>query len=399
MNDLTQGSLASEVILFNKLEREGEDVEKFLDFIEPCPKVEWAGEIPRDRGFVVNTNSDEPEYLQVTVFNPDYANLKFCNMASHRLDGAFLSYRRAGDIHWSRARMEINDGADTAEVDFASDCEEENSYGYVTFKWLLSGLVPEGSYEIKVGTECDALGGPVDIDMSDAPTLRGSIDLTRPEQYGKALPLHGNVIVGEEVSVIFTENMNCEKPYIFDIKVTIVDTEYDLGHEELHVICEGSKIGFNIDPTVIDVTQIIGKVMEVQIGQVREGSIMNVYDVNGNSLDPLAGNISFQRTIASLDLARASTSFVISMDGDGRKLLSEEELNQNIVFVTRTDSSRLQVSQMKHVRDGKTTATVKILTFFEKEGRNLRVLSENIDEDSVHLFNKLWDVSEGSPAR
>ena len=279
MNDLTQGSLASEVILFNKLEREGEDVEKFLDFIEPCPKVEWAGEILRDRGFVVNANSDEPEYLQVTVFNPDYANLKFCNMASHRcLDGAFLSYRGVGDIHWSRVRMEINDGADRAEVDFASDCEEEN-------------------------------------------------------------------------------------------------------------------------PTVIDVTQIIGKVMEVQIGQVREGSIMNVYDVNGNSLDPLAGNISFQRTIASLDLARASTSFVISMDGDGRKLLSEEELKQNIVSVTRTDSSRVQVSQMKHVGDGKTTATVKILPFFEKEGRNLRVLSENIDEDSVHLFNKLWDVSEGSPGR
>ena len=228
MNDLTQGSLASEVILFNKLEREGEDVEKFLDFIEPCPKVEWAGEILRDRGFVVNANSDEPEYLQVTVFNPDYANLKFCNMASHRcLDGAFLSYRGVGDIHWSRVRMEINDGADRAEVDFASDCEEEN-------------------------------------------------------------------------------------------------------------------------PTVIDVTQIIGKVMEVQIGQVREGSIMNVYDVNGNSLDPLAGNISFQRTIASLDLAHASTSFVLSMDGDGCKLLSEEELKQNIVFVTRTDSSRVQVSQMKH---------------------------------------------------
>ena len=405
-NDLTASVFATTAstgqTIFNRMEGEGADVQKFLQWIEPCPKVYWAGELNRDRNFVVNTNSDDQGHLQVTVFNPDYANLKFCNMTSHRLEGVFLSYRKEGDVHWNRALMEINDGADTADVDFAFDCEEENGYGYITLKWLLSELVPEGSYEIKVGTECDALGGPAEIDMYDASTLIGAIDLTHPEQYGKALPLNDNVIVGEEVSVIFTEDLNCEKPYIFDIKVTIVDTEYELGHEDLHVICEGRKIGFQLDPTRLDVTGVIGKVMQAEIGKMNPESAMNIYDVNGNSLHPRVGNISFEKTIAELDLTRASTSFVLSADnGNDRKLLSEKELKEKIVSeLDGIEPSRIEVNEMNHVGYEKTTATVKILPLLEREGRNLRVSStDKMDESSVHLSHKLWDISEGNNSR
>merc|ERR1712127_73222 len=38
-----------------------------IEFLKECPKVEWAGELKRDRHFVVNTNSDDEENLLVNV--------------------------------------------------------------------------------------------------------------------------------------------------------------------------------------------------------------------------------------------------------------------------------------------------------------------------------------------
>ena len=76
----------------------------YLKYVEPCPKVEWAGELNRDRHFVVNTNSDDQENLQVTVFNPSHGQGKFHNMTSERLENVFLYYREVGDLHWSKAR-------------------------------------------------------------------------------------------------------------------------------------------------------------------------------------------------------------------------------------------------------------------------------------------------------
>ena len=53
--------------------------------MKPCPKVEWAGELKRDRYFIVSTNSDDEENLSVTVFNPNYSEMNFHGMASDRL--------------------------------------------------------------------------------------------------------------------------------------------------------------------------------------------------------------------------------------------------------------------------------------------------------------------------
>ena len=50
--------------------------------MKPCPKVEWAGELKRDRYFIVNTNSDDEENLSVTVFNPNYSEMNFHGMVS-----------------------------------------------------------------------------------------------------------------------------------------------------------------------------------------------------------------------------------------------------------------------------------------------------------------------------
>ncbi len=153
-------SQSSSVTLYNTVEGEGENIEKFLSFVHPCDKVHWAGELNRDRGFIVNTNSENYEQLPVTVINPNHSHKKFCEMKSDRLKNIYLSYRREGDLHWKTAITEIvNDDGSTSpvELDFSSDCDDENDYGYISKKWHLGNAVPEGNYEIRLGSQCDKL--------------------------------------------------------------------------------------------------------------------------------------------------------------------------------------------------------------------------------------------------
>ena len=49
----------------------------------------------------------------------------------------------------------------------------------------------------------------------------GTIDLTEPEQYGYPLPLNDEVMLGEEMTVRFTEDLDCSFPYKFDLEMTI----------------------------------------------------------------------------------------------------------------------------------------------------------------------------------
>eukprot|EP00957_Ditylum_brightwellii_P058478 4434786-Ditylum_brightwellii.AAC.1 len=102
------------------------------------------------------------------------------------------------------------------ELDFTD--AQEDDYGYASMKWKLANFVPEGIYEIKVETECTQLGGPADFDMFSTPILSGVIDLTLPEQYSQVLPLRDTVLLGEELVVVFTEPLRCEKPFTFDLQ-------------------------------------------------------------------------------------------------------------------------------------------------------------------------------------
>merc|ERR1712165_401663 len=93
--------------------------------------------------------------------------------------------------------------------------EKESDYGYSKARWALTN---EGTYEIRVDAECEQLnGGPDDMNLYSTPILPGVIDLTSPEQYGRALPLRESVLIGEELAVMFTEPVQCEA---FDLLVT-----------------------------------------------------------------------------------------------------------------------------------------------------------------------------------
>ena len=82
-----------------------------------------------------------------------------------------------------------------------------------------SRTIPDSTYEIVVGTKCTNVGGPYEFTFSREEIITGVIDLSRPEQYGRALPLREDVIGDEEITVLFTEALDCSLPLSFDVEL------------------------------------------------------------------------------------------------------------------------------------------------------------------------------------
>jgi len=326
------------------------------------------------------------------------------------LKNVFLYYREVGDLHWSKARTEITDmdgNANSFEIDFAAEYAygEENDYGYSSLKWSLANKVPDGTYEIRVDTECDALAGPADMDLYSTPILSGIIDLTPPEQYGRALPLGESVLIGEEVVVAFTEPVKCET---FDLLVTIDDIGVHLDRNDppIQIVCVDRKVGFQIDPTQINVEDWIGMKFTVEIGKIDtpDGqSKSNVFDLNGNAIER---NIEFEKTFASIDLNQASTSFevtLIDMDhcSNVTSEICSDEVKDKIksnLGLTSNDSVRVEVESVSQATGSTVTAKIKILPTNDV-GRMLRQSkmwskSSPNTHHSVGFFRKLQKVVE-----
>jgi len=232
--------------------------------------------------------------------------------------------------------------------------------------------------------------------------------LTRPEPYGEPLPLKDTVILGEEITIVFSEYIQCEKPYTFDLKVIIEETGYEFDREELQVVCEGRKISFQIDPTVgIDVESVMGKKFSVELGRIGVESVSNVFDINGNSLDPLKGNIFFEKTLADLNLDEASTTFTFTLEDLDCSEESADaltmEVKERIVDILGLPTSDIERVDIKDVSciDGQQVNAAVILLPSLGTGRFLRTRALLLQEDekdhhSVALYQQLLEKSDMS---
>ena len=142
----------------------------------------------------------------------------------------------------------------------------ESSFGYSSLWWDVSSLA-QGSYEIMIKSQCDDPGTPDDFNSVATETFTGVIDKTPPKQFGSTLPLRDLILPGEPMTVVFTEPIYCEKPYSFDLLVKVEGSDRIFTrHDNLHVICEDRQIEFAIDPTYVDVRQLMGKAFSVKLG-------------------------------------------------------------------------------------------------------------------------------------
>jgi len=378
-----------------------ENNDPVLKWIEPCPKVNWANELKNDRKFLINIDnidatSKTVKPFKVTVFNPLASQSKnFTALQSKgRLLTVMVEYKQIGRTTWSTAQTTNSVTGNTADMDYLSSFTVEDGYGFASLEWLLDG-VSEGNYEIKVGTKCQSSGGPEELDGYSEPAITGVYDITRPEMYGKPTPLRNDIIVGEEISIFFTERMFCTLPLTFEVEVVILGTEYILHNKDLFIICEGRKIGIQINLSVgIEVSKIIGKEFTVEIGKI-SSSLSKLMDSNKNPMDPLVKNIKFKKRFAQLDLSSVKTAFQFTMTNGtcSQQSLQAQpnDVREQIASLIGISSiDRVQLSKMSCQNGSTIMASAQIMEI--NQVRHLR--NSLSDLDSTALFYKFRNALE-----
>jgi hypothetical protein len=216
--------------------------------------------------------------------------------------------------------------------------------------------------------------------------------------------LKEEILFGEDIVVMFTEDIDCSYPYTFDILVDVeddedADTDLKLEKGQLHIICEGRQIRFQVDYTQIDLDLIQGRQFEVYIGKVGVDSKSYVADKNGNPLDLITGFIRFEKKFAAIDARRTLTEFVFSKEdplidcSNKNGTIASNELVSNLSALTGvSDLGRLRVSDVKcHQSDSTIHAKVEILPINEGR-RKLKGLSNSKALGSTTLFSKLCNT-------
>lgn len=385
------------ISLYNTLDKKNKEI---IKFIEPCPTISWAGPLSRDRKFVVNTKSteDEKENLKVTISNHDFGTSTLKSKVddtTNRLEHIFMRWRRLGEgeADWLPALINLGDGA--VEIDYGATYASEDSYGYSTLDWYHRGI--EGKYEIMVETKCNPpLGGPAELDTFRETILSGVIDVTRPERYGDPLPLRDEVLLGEEVAIVFTEPLDCGRPFTFEIAVDVIGTNYTFDNDNLHLICEGRKIAFQIDPgQVLEPEDLMGQTFSVTLGSINYKS-KAVKDLHGNELE---SNIYFERSFANLDLSAASTAFDFTLEGmacsDGTVASLANEIKEEIADILEmADSERISIIHLA-CHDGKQEVKANIVISPIERRKLKRVLRPSDQKHAHQLYHELKNGSKG----
>lgn len=304
-------------------------------------------------------------------------------------------------------------------------------------------------------------GGPTEFRYHRDSILVGTIDFTRPEQYGYPLPLKDEVMLGEEMTVRFTEDLDCSSPYTFDLEMTItgpsqspslspslsqspsresegnpesdpvdpewepesdVDGEGDPNPDEnvsqntdfvikknagLHVMCEGREIKFQVDyASGLSAAQINGQEFTVELGKIGGDSVSYIADINGNQVDPLVPNIRFTKRFASINLSRSATEFRFlrkSHDVDCSNKSSEDHrrlLRSDLMTLAASrGEDRFEISSVLCDRKrSMLSAQVKILPSSEG-GRRFLKGSDVDTATSDDLFTSLHSVLKSNSKR
>ncbi len=103
---------------------------------------------------------------------------------------------------------------------------KETDFGFAEGYWKVDN-VPDGDYELSLFAKCVSSGmtsAPPGLDNYRSVIVPGSIDRTVPVQFGAAKPLTTDYYPGEEISVSFNDDINCNQHFVFDVYFDLFDT-------------------------------------------------------------------------------------------------------------------------------------------------------------------------------
>ncbi|EGD77107.1 hypothetical protein PTSG_07442 [Salpingoeca rosetta] len=211
------------------------------EFLQPCSPVELVGSIGETETFEVNQAVDEqtshPGELRIVAFNSDFANRKWTE--DDRLEGVYVEYKPAASSVWLLARDIDGNTLDLRLM--------ENEYGYVTIYWDVSGIT-DGDYELRIRAQCTASINevPDGIDEQYSSTATGVIDRSAPQVLGYPEPADGEYSPGDEIAFEFDEDVQCAKPFWFEVQMTIDGLDEVFANDDMVMVCEGRRITMSL---------------------------------------------------------------------------------------------------------------------------------------------------------
>ena len=269
----------AEVDLFNVVDPSfPEGQQERIRFAQPCPAIEWDGDLAAEQKFRVNLSAEgEGSILTIKVRNPQSPRNSFADLVNQpagRLEEAGLWFREEGSTDWQRAVDESGQ-----VIDFVLLPEQD---GAIEADWFV-GSLRDGLYEIEARTVCEQSRLiPVDFHSSSTPRLVGVLDRKRPKLFGLPFPESGGLLHSSDLFRFqFSESIRCTEPRVFDVEVAVeplvgspVDVQI-LEERHLLVICEDRSVSVALDPAAV--SDLDGRVVTV--------TLSGVEDLNGNSVN------------------------------------------------------------------------------------------------------------------
>ena len=250
-------TFASDRVMMNGYDATGTTIDVPVEFLEPCPPVEFAGDLFTDSTFTINRATREEgdfagkhkDQVRVVAVNKNSVEQPWTTGETERLVTVDLEYRTAGTTTWRKATMVMVDETDEfpAEGGLTSLA---SVFGYATAYWDVSTL-PDGMYELRLHSVCKAASmtdPPETINEQFSKVISGVADRQAPRVFGHfAEPASGVYSPGSAVSITFDEELDCREPYGFTVKAeaTMNNSPFtwsSKGINELLVVCSGRTI-------------------------------------------------------------------------------------------------------------------------------------------------------------
>jgi hypothetical protein len=204
-----------------------------VHYIKPCSDVRI---VQPSQNWIVNSNNNN----QMNIVLKDY------NAANMNMQQLKFEYRLHGANNWIQL---FNYPRATLPPDS------------ILYLWDMSAL-PDGGYELRSSTHCT-------VDSFFTRTYAGMLDRTAPVAFGNPQPSDGVLNPGDDIKIIFSENINCATATKQNIKMHNISKDLDVN---INILCK-------VDELVI---------AAVNINDMIEGDTMRV---TINSLSDIYGNV------------------------------------------------------------------------------------------------------------
>eukprot|EP01124_Arcella_intermedia_P015690 TRINITY_DN22264_c0_g1_i1.p1 TRINITY_DN22264_c0_g1~~TRINITY_DN22264_c0_g1_i1.p1 ORF type:complete len:2435 (+),score=486.95 TRINITY_DN22264_c0_g1_i1:82-7386(+) len=293
-----------------------------VNYLQPCARMEWVGDwsVPRAEYFVINSKSG-PNDLVVTVRNPDYPLTYWAE--NPNFVKAVVQYKLStGNAPW---------------LDVAQLSENEGN-GYATTTISTTGW-KDGNYLLRVISTCIPQSSVYDPQVKSfvLESRQGLVDRQPPVLFGLfPEPSDGIFTPGDEISLTFTEPIDCTLPYPFSTYALIDTSRIDISSNTLSMICKEGKIVFAFSFSgSLSYSSIAGKTVQFLAGPF--------YDIAGNT-DNKTYRWSFMvENTQTFAVATALGSMTKKRDLSAKEGVLEDVLCAEIAKLIEVPSERCRI--------------------------------------------------------